>query len=189
MENQSPASFKGQFLMAMPLLMDQNFYQTVTCICEYTPAGALGIVINRVHPTLSGKNIFDELEMEYVSEAASIPIHIGGPVHIGEIFVLHGPPFDWEGCLMITPSLAMSNTRDILEKVATGHGPESYIIALGCAGWGPGQLESEIKQNAWLTSPIFEDIIFEMPVETRWEGALKKMGIDPALLLDTAGHA
>ncbi len=90
---------------------------------------------------------------------------------------------------MITTSLAMSNTRDILEEVAMGRGPQSFIIALGCAGWGPGQLESEIKQNAWLTSPVFEDIIFEIPIETRWEGAMKKIGVEPALLLDTAGNA
>ena len=175
--------------MAMPLLLDHNFYQTVTCICEYTPAGAVGIVVNRVHPSLTGKDIFDELKMEYISTAESIPIHIGGPVHIGEIFVLHGLPFGWEGCFMITPTLAMSNTRDILEAVAMGRGPQSFIIALGCAGWGPGQLESEIKENSWLTSPVFEEIIFEIPIEIRWEEAMKKMGVDPALLLDKSGHA
>jgi len=189
MENNSPVSFKGQFLMAMPLLVDQNFYQTVTCICEYTPAGAVGIVVNRVHPSLSGKDIFNELEIESISGAESIPIHIGGPVHIGEIFVLHGPPFGWEGCLMITSNLAMSNTRDILEAVATGRGPKSFIVALGCAGWGPGQLESEIKENAWLTSPVFEEILFDMPIEERWEEAIKKVGVDPAMLLNTSGHA
>jgi putative transcriptional regulator len=189
MGNNSPASFKGQFLMAMPLLADLNFYQTVTCICEYTPAGSVGVIVNRVHPSLTGKDIFDELEMEYISGAESIPIHIGGPVHIGEIFVLHGPPFDWEGCHMTTPTLAMSNTRDILEAVAMGRGPKSFIIALGCAGWGPGQLESEIKENAWMTSHIFEEIIFDMPIDMRWEEAMKKIGIDPALLLNTSGHA
>ncbi len=189
MENGSSSSLKGQFLTAMPLLLDQNFYQTVTCICEYTPAGAVGIVVNRVHPSLSGKDIFDELNMKYTAVAETIPIHIGGPVHIHEIFILHGPPFDWEGCFLITPTLAMSNTRDVLEAVAMGAGPESFLIALGCAGWGPGQLESEIKQNSWLTSPIFEEIIFNMPIETRWEEVMKKMGIDPSLLLDTAGHA
>ena len=83
---------------------------------------------------------------------------------------------------------ALNSWDDGLEQVK-GKGPESYIVALGCAGWGPGQLESEIKQNAWLTSPIFEDIIFDIPVEARWEKALKKMGVDPALLLATAGHA
>jgi putative transcriptional regulator len=83
----------------------------------------------------------------------------------------------------------MSNTKDVIESIALGKGPESFIITLGCAGWGPGQLEAEIKENAWLTFPIFEENIFEMPVETRWEGAVKKMGINPTFLSDTAGHA
>ena len=189
MENNSADSIKGQFLMAMPSLLDQNFYQTVTCICECNPAGALGIVVNRVHPNLSGKDIFNELKMEFASNAESIPIHIGGPVHMGEIFVLHGPPFGWEGCRMITTKLAMSNTKDILESIAMDRGPKSFIIALGCAGWGPGQLESEIIEDAWLTSPIFEEIIFDMPIEIRWKESLKKIGVDPALLLNTTGHA
>jgi len=90
---------------------------------------------------------------------------------------------------MITPSLAMSNTRDILEAIAIGSGPREFIIILGCAGWGPGQLESEIKENAWLNYPIFEENIFDMPVELRWEEAVKKMGIDPTLISDSAGHA
>jgi len=189
MENDCNDSLKGKFLTAMPLLTDQNFDHTVTCICEYTPAGAVGIVVNRVHPTLSGKDIFQELNIDYISGAESIPIHVGGPVHIGEIFMLHGTPFEWEGCLAITPTIAMSNTKDILEAVAMGKGPKSFMIALGCAGWGPGQLESEIKQNAWLTSPVVDEIVFDMPIESRWEVTLKKMGIDPALLMDTAGHA
>jgi putative transcriptional regulator len=189
MDNSSAVSFKGQFLMAMPLLLDQNFYQTVTCVCEYTPAGAVGLVINRVHPSLSGKDIFNELKIESNFGAESIPVHIGGPVHMGEIFVLHSPPFGWEGCFMITPTLAMSNTRDVLEAIAMGRGPKSFIIALGCAGWGPGQLESEIKENAWLTSSVFEEIIFDLPIETRWEEAMRKVGVDPAMLLATSGHA
>ena len=90
---------------------------------------------------------------------------------------------------MITPDVALSNTKDIIESIALDKGPESYIISLGCAGWGPGQLEAEIKQNAWLTYPVFEENIFKMPVENRWEEAVKKMGIDPRLLSDRAGHA
>jgi putative transcriptional regulator len=89
----------------------------------------------------------------------------------------------------VTPSLGLSNTRDILEAIAVGHGPASFLISLGCAGWGPGQLESEIKENAWLTQPVFEENIFVLPVDARWAEALKKMGVDPALLSDTAGHA
>ncbi len=182
-------TLKGQFLMAMPLLIDQNFYQTVTYICEYTPAGAVGIIVNRIHPNLTAKDSFEELHMKYTPETESIPIHIGGPVHVGEIFILHGPPFGWEGCLVITPKIAVSNTKDVLEAVALGKGPESFIIALGCAGWGPGQLEAEIKENAWLTSTVYEDIIFDLPIESRWRESMKKMGIDPALLLDKAGNA
>ena len=189
MEDNFQNSLKGHLLMAMPLLVDQNFYQTVTCICEYTSAGAVGIVINRVHSSLMVKDIFNELNMKFIPDLESTPIHIGGPVHLGEIYILHGPPFDWEGSFMVTPTLALSNTRDILESVAMGRGPRLYIIALGCAGWGPGQIESEIKANAWLTSPIDEDIIFDMPIEERWEASLKRIGVDPALILNTSGHA
>ena len=189
MENKCSTFLKGEFLIAMPGLSDPNFFQTVVCISEHTTEGAVGIVVNRVHPSLSGKDIFDELNMVYMPDLGSIPIHIGGPVHMGEIFVLHGPPFDWEGCLIITPSLAMSNTRDILAAVAMDGGPESFIITLGCAGWGSGQLESEIMENSWLTGPVSEGIIFDIPAESRWEEALKNIGIDPAFLSDTAGHA
>jgi len=189
MENRDLSYLKGQFLIAMPALNDPNFSQTVTCISEHNSDGAVGIIVNRVHSDLSGKIIFDELKMNYIPEAENIIIHLGGPVHIGEIFVLHGPPFDWEGCLMVTPCLAMSNTRDILDAIAMGIGPKSYIISLGCAGWGPGQLESEIKENAWLTCPVFEDVIFDIPVDARWNETVRKIGIDPFLLSDTAGHA
>ena len=184
-----PATLKGQFLLAMPGLVDPNFHQTVTCICEHNDSGAMGIIVNRVHQTLTAQDIFEELTIENAAGAESIPVHLGGPVHIGEIFVLHGPPLNWEASLMITPSLAMSNTKDILEAIAMARGPQAFIISLGCAGWGPGQLESEIKENVWLNHPIFEENIFEMPIETRWEEAVKKMGIDPILLSDTAGHA
>jgi putative transcriptional regulator len=185
----NPATLKGQFLLAMPSLVDPNFHQSVTCICEHNDSGAMGIIINRVHHTLTGKDIFEELTIEHAPHADAIPVHLGGPVHVGEIFVLHGPPFNWDASLMITPSLAMSNTRDILEAVAMAKGPKTFIISLGCAGWGPGQLESEIKENAWLNHPIFEENIFDVPIETRWDEAVKKMGIDPLLLSNTAGHA
>ncbi len=189
MENQISDSLKGQFLMAMPGLTDPNFYQTVTCICEHSTQGSVGIVVNRIHSYLCGKNIFQELKLECIPEMESMPIHIGGPVHANEIFVLHGPPFEWEGSLMVTPSIAMSNTMDIIKAVAMGRGPKSFIITLGCAGWAAEQLESEIKENVWLTGPIFEEIIFDIPVETRWESVMEKMGIDVALLSDIPGHA
>ena len=151
--------------------------------------GAIGIVLNRIYAAVSGKDIFKELKLETALGMGSIPIHIGGPVNVNEIFVLHGPPFGWEGCFQVSPSMAMSNTIDILSALSKGEGPKSFIISLGCAGWGPGQLESEIKQNVWLTSSALEEIIFDTPVDLRWQTAVEKMGIDPTLLSDSAGHA
>ena len=182
-------SLKGHFLIAMPERADFNFSHTVTCLSEHTQNGALGIVVNRVLPEVSGKTIFDELKLESIPGSEAIPIHIGGPVHTNEIFILHGAPFGWEGCLMITETLAMSNTMDIITAIAAGTGPEAFILSLGCAGWGPGQLESELTQNAWLTYPAADEIIFSEPVESRWEKTVKMMGINPALLSNTPGHA
>jgi len=182
-------SLKGHFLMAMPGLLDPNFFQTVTCITEHTAEGALGLVINRVHQSLTADVIFKELKITAPKHADSIPVYIGGPVHIGEVFVLHSAPFRWEGCLQVTRSLGMSNTIDILEAIAMGVGPESYLLMLGCAGWGEGQLEDEIKQNAWLSTPVIDEIIFQTPTEQRWEAAMQRLGVDPGLLSDTAGHA
>jgi putative transcriptional regulator len=182
-------SLKGQFLMAMPGMADPNFLQTVTCLCEHNDNGAMGLIINRHHPTLTAGDIFDELNIPCSQDAESIPIFIGGPVHMDELFILHGPPFDWDACLNITPGVGLSNTPDIFEAIAGGAGPQAHLICLGCAGWGPGQLEHEIKQNAWLTAPIFEKNIFEVPIDDRWQEAMRNMGIDPALLSDAAGHA
>ena len=189
MESDYPESLKGQFLMAMPALRDPNFHQTVVCISEHTRDGAVGIVINRVHAALTAAAIYDELKMDHQPEMGQVPIHLGGPVHASELFLLHGPPFDENVSLRVTPSLAMSTTRDVLQRIAWGKSAAAYLIALGCAGWGPGQLEEEIRQNAWLTSDIDEQILFETPVDKRWEAALGKLGIDPALLMDAAGHA
>ena len=182
-------TLKGQFLIAMPSMLDFNFSHTVTCISEHTENGALGIIVNRVIPSFTAGSVFKELKIEYTASTATIPLHIGGPVHDNEIFILHGEPFAWEGCAMITPTLAMSNTMDLIKAIAKGEGPKAFLIALGCAGWGQGQLEAEMLRNAWLTCPIDEKIIFESKVDERWRTAVKLLGIDPILLSDTPGHA
>ncbi len=187
--DQTWQSLKGQFLMAMPGLADPNFFQSVTCLSEHSPKGAMGIVITRIHPEINGKMIFDELKLSAVAGTEKISVHIGGPVHMNELFVLHGPPFAWESCTMVTGGLALSNSMDILEAIALGHGPREFIVALGCAGWGPGQLEREIHGNAWINGPASQAIAFETEVERRWDAAMRSIGIDPALLSDTAGHA
>jgi putative transcriptional regulator len=188
-EDESQVSLKGHFLIAMPSLADPNFSQTVTCICEHTTEGAVGLVINRVHPELTMGAVLKELKLEAVPEVDSLPLHMGGPVHTSQIFIVHGPPFGWEACRPVTPSLALSNSKDLLDRVAKGQGPESFIITLGCAAWGPGQLESEIMANAWLSCPISETVMFETPVDKRWEKAARLIGIDLKLFTGAAGHA
>jgi putative transcriptional regulator len=180
---------KGQLLIAMPALLDPNFHQTVTCMAEHNRDGAMGIVVNRVHPQIRAEDIYRELEIPFAPEAGAAPVHVGGPVHSGEIFILHGPPLEWEASLTITPTLAMSNTIDLLKAVAMEKGPSAYLICLGCAGWAPGQLEEEIKQNAWLNGPVEEEILFSLAVEHRWAAAVERLGFHPDLLSGTAGHA
>lgn len=188
-EDDTKTSLKGHFLIAMPSLEDPNFVRTVTYLCEHNDDGAVGLVINRVHPELRVEVIFRELKLESGPRVGSLPIHLGGPVHSDEIFVLHGPPFGWEACRPVTPSVALSNSKDVLQSVARGQGPQSLIVALGCAGWGPGQLESEIMANVWLSCPANEKILFETPSERQWEEAARLMGIDVRLLSGVAGHA
>ncbi len=176
-------------LIAMPELMDPNFYQAVTCMSEHTRDGAVGIVVNRVHNAVTSSMIFKELDIKYIDSFGDLPVHIGGPVHINEIFILHSAPLQWEGSLVINNNLALSNSRDILEAIARGEGPSSFLITLGCAGWGPGQLELELSNNVWLTAPYEKEVVFDIPIEQRWKTALRKIGVDPELLSGEAGHA
>jgi putative transcriptional regulator len=183
------AYLKGHFLMAMPSLSDPNFKSSVTYITAHTDEGALGIVVNQVHEGLTAAMVFTELGITCEVRAQDIPVHIGGPVHTNQLFVLHGPPLNWEASLHIAQDLALSNSREILEAIALGKGPQMFLISLGCAGWAPGQLEWEVVQNAWLTMPGDLDIIFKVPIENRWETAIRNLGIDPTHLSDTGGFA
>lgn len=187
--DESTSYLKGHFLMAMPTLMDPNFRKSVTCISEHTDEGAVGIVVNQVHDGLTAAMVFDELGIEDRMQAESVPIHMGGPVHTNQLFVLHGVPLDWGGSLIVNEHLALSNSRDIIEAIARREGPRAFIIALGCAGWGPGQLEWELSQNAWLMTACDLDIIFNVPLEKRWENAIRNIGIDPGQLSDMGGNA
>ncbi len=189
MEKQLEETLKGHFLIAMPGMKDPNFFQSVICICDHTPEGALGIVVNRTHFALSGKNIFSELSMTCKPDSESIPLYIGGPVRIGELYVLHGPPVGWNYTIMVTKKLALRNSGDILQAIALGQGPGFFIISMGCAGWGAGQLENEIRGNVWLTCPADENIIIGVTEQSRWAAVVKSLGIDPTMLSETAGHA
>ena len=189
MQNSLSETFQGQLLIAMPSLLDPNFSYTVTCLGAHNDQGAMGVIINRLHDEVHLRDVFTELKLACRDEITDQPLHIGGPVHANEIFILHGPPLKWQGSFDVSPHLALSNSIDLLAAIGEGRGPRDFLVTLGCAGWGPGQLEAEIRQNAWLTCPVSEDLLFEEPVSRRWEAAVKRLGIDPALLSTTAGNA
>jgi len=176
MSEEHSGYLKGHFLLAMPGLPDPNFAQTVTCMCEHNASGALGFIVNRIHPLLTGRELFDDLKIKCDSDVDKINIYLGGPVQPGGVFVLHGPPFHWQGCMNVTSWCGLSNTKDILEAIAEKEGPESFLILLGCAGWGPLQLDNEISDNAWLTCPISEQILFNTAIDVKWEQTMIMIG-------------
>ena len=182
-------SFSNQFLIAMPGLGDPNFFRTVTLICEHGPEGAMGIIINRpIDLTLS--DVFSQLEIEGPdSDVAHQFVHLGGPIQNNRGFVLHEPLGSWESTLAVTETLGISTSRDILVAMANNGGPEHCLLALGYAGWGPGQLEQEMADNAWLSGPATSEILFKTPPEARWSAAAHLLGVDMTRLCGDAGHA
>ncbi|MBT2968600.1 MAG: hypothetical protein B6D72_10430 [gamma proteobacterium symbiont of Ctena orbiculata] len=179
----------NHFLIAMPRLEDPNFFHTVTYICEHTTDGAMGIVINRPMD-LHLADIFEQLEITIsTAKIAEQPVYIGGPVQSDRGFVLHDTNTDWASTLKITPEISVTTSLDILEAIAAGKGPQRSLVALGYAGWGAGQLESELSQNAWLSGPAESEIIFNRASEERWQAAADLLGIDLNLLSGDTGHA
>jgi len=179
----------NHFLIAMPSLRDPNFARTVTLICEHSSEGAMGIVINRV-TDLHLSDILEQMEIDGTQcERRDMPVHVGGPVQGNRGFVLHSPVGEWESTLAIDAALGVSTSRDILAALAENRGPEHCLLALGYAGWSPGQLEREIADNAWLSGPADRQILFETPAEDRWMAAVKHLGVDLAALSNEAGHA
>lgn len=182
-------SLKGQFLLAMPSLADPNFSGAVVYLCEHTEEGAMGLVINRPSPLMRSLDIFKEFGLDHVAAADAVPVYTGGPVQFDEIFLLHGLPFDSDDTFPVGGDIALSTSLETLAAVAKGVGPDKVAIFLGTAGWAAGQLEGELGGNAWLTVATGADLIFDVPVEDRWEKALDCLGIDPLLLSGDFGRA
>ena len=179
----------NHFLIAMPQLADPNFEHTVTYICVHNEEGAMGIVVNRPLEMALGEVLSQMALSPGSAEIASQPIYLGGPVHTDRGFVLHRPATAWGSTLGVTPEVGLSTSRDILEAMARGEGPTEALVALGYAGWGAGQLEAEMAQNAWLSGPADLDIVFRLPPERRWEVAANRIGVDLAALSHDVGHA
>ncbi len=182
-------SLTNHFLIAMPGLQDPNFSRTVAYVCEHTEQGAMGIVINRPMDIRLGE-MLDQLDIESndrrVLEAA---VYLGGPVQPERGFVLHSAAERFDSTLGITSEISITTSRDVLEAIADGRGPDHRLIALGYAGWGGGQLEQEISANAWLSGPANEEILFRVPAGARWQAAANLLGVDMNLMSGQAGHA
>ncbi len=183
------ASLANQFLIAMPSLADPNFERTVTLICEHNDEGALGIIINRT-TDLQISEVFQQLELAVPRTGlADQPVMHGGPVAQSRGFVLHGSDQAWESTLQLGHGLRLTTSRDIMVAMSEGDGPEHSLFALGYAGWSAGQLEHEMSDNAWLSVNCSSELIFETPIEERWDAATRLLGIDPSRLFSEAGHS
>jgi len=182
-------SLTNQFLIAMPGLDDPNFSRSVAYICEHNAQGAMGLVVNRPMDMDLGE-VLRQLELKTDDDRVEHElVYTGGPVLPDRGFILHRPHGGWESTLAVTASIAITTSLDILDAIARNDGPHDIIFALGYAGWTAGQLETEMAENAWLTVPADERVLFELPPEARWRAAAELIGIDPAQLSGDSGHA
>ncbi|MGH8224713.1 MAG: YqgE/AlgH family protein [Gammaproteobacteria bacterium] len=179
----------GQLLLAMPSLNDPNFSKSVILVCEHNTDGALGLVVNRHLPLKLGEVLRNlDLSTEHTTLNAD-PVYAGGPVEEERGFVLHDAPGAYADSLTVNAALAVSASEAVLAAIARGEGPGRFLVALGYAGWGPGQLEQEFADNAWLAVPASPELIFDPAVEERWQRAADVIGLDLSRISHEAGHA
>lgn len=181
------------FLIAMPSMLDPVFGGTVVYLCEHNAEGALGVIINKA-TDMTMDVLFEriELKLEISANRAPIdnrPVMFGGPVQVERGFVLHTPHGAYSSSMQVADEIALTTSKDVLEAVALGRGPQRLLVSLGCSGWSAGQLEEEIVRNGWLTVRADPAIIFDVPIEERFAAAMKLLGIDPMMLTGQAGHA
>jgi putative transcriptional regulator len=188
-ENVVTGYLEQQMLLAMPGMVDSNFVGSVTLMCQHNEAGAIGITINRLSNFTLGE-IFSQLHLDCGDDLVrNLPVLEGGPVAPDRGFVLHSPQQGYESSMEVGSEIMVTTSRDVLADIAAGSGPERYIVALGYAGWGGGQLEGEILANAWLSVSADTDIVFDLPLPSRFDEALGRLGINIERLHSEAGHA
>ncbi|HET7085243.1 MAG TPA: YqgE/AlgH family protein [Rhizomicrobium sp.] len=182
-------SLTGQLLVAMPQMSDPFFDHSVVYLCAHgEETGAMGLVVNKTIDALSLDELYAQLKIEPVARS-NRPVHFGGPVAAGQGFVLHSADYRDEGTLAIGEEFAMTATLDILRAQSKGEGPRQGLVALGYAGWGPGQLESEIQANGWLVVDADPALVFETEDGSKWQRALAKLGVSPEMLSGESGRA
>lgn len=186
---QNDTYLAGQLLVAMPGMKDPRFAKSVIYMCAHNADGAMGLVLNRALDQLTFTDLLDQLGIDSSKISDPIRVHFGGPVETGRGFVLHTPDYQQEGTLVVSTTVALTATVDILRAIASGQGPRRHLLALGYAGWGPGQLDGEIRANGWLNVLPDDELVFDSDLIGKWERAMAKIGIDPRMLSDAAGHA
>ena len=185
----SETSLTGQLLVAMPQMADPRFARSVVYLCAHSTDGAMGLVVNRLIDSLTFDSLLEQIGVEQTVASGSMPIHFGGPVESSRGFVLHTTDYLQDSSLVIEDDIALTATIDVLKAIARGEGPSRRVLALGYAGWAPGQLDAEIQANGWLLVPADLDLVFDVDNEVKWERAIAKIGIDLTLLSSEAGHA
>jgi putative transcriptional regulator len=186
----APVDLTGKCLIAMPGMRDARFAHSLVYLCAHSPEGAMGLIVNKPTTDLRMHDLLDHLSITPGPAMRNLPVHFGGPVEHGRGFVLHDDGYRSDlATLAVDRGFGMTATLDILEDLAAGRGPEHAILALGYAGWGPGQLEQELAQNGWLTCEADRDLVFTTPDAGKWEAALARLGVSPLMLSQEAGRA
>jgi putative transcriptional regulator len=179
----------GKLLVAMPGMPDSRFAQSVIYMCVHSERGAMGLIVNRIAENVGFEELLEQVGVKEQLVERTIAVHIGGPVESGLGFVLHSSEYGIDGTLNVDERIRLTASVEVLKEIARGRGPLRCLLALGYSGWGPGQLEREIRQNGWLIVDSDEEIVFGTGVDEKWRGALAKMGIDPTMLSSSAGRA
>lgn len=189
-EKKTPESLEGHLLVAMPGMGDPRFAHSLVYMCAHSEDGAMGLIVNKRAADLSFPDLLEQLGIEGGDEASRISVHFGGPVEMARGFVLHSADFQIEDATTpVQDGICLTATIDILRAMAAGTGPRRSLIALGYAGWAPGQLEAEIQRNGWLHCPADEELVFGEDDRAKWGAALTKIGVDPAMLSGAGGTA
>lgn len=185
---EAPDTLAGHLLVAMPQMADPRFARSVIYLCAHSSEGAMGLVVNRTLDSVTFPGLLEQLGIDSAGEVDE-QVHFGGPVESSRGFVLHSSDVVQEASLVITDEFALTATLDILRAIANGEGPKQHVLALGYAGWAPGQLDTEIQENGWLLVPADADIVFSRDNDNKWVRALAKIGVDVHFLSSEAGHA
>ena len=185
----SATPLASRLLIALPALSDPHFARSVALICQHDDDGAMGVVVNRASEYTLG-DVLQQMGIDSDDEKLRSQIVLaGGPVHPERGFVLHDGDRTWDSTLPVAANLHLTTSRDILEAMARGEGPSHAVVALGCAGWGAGQLEQELTEDSWLTVPADADLLFILPLDARWQAAAGRIGVDLVNMADYSGHA